>query len=71
MMMMYVCMLTLAHVDRKGGQLIERLKEVMQRADVLVTVGGVSLGWEDNLKHALKSALNAEVVFAGIHMKPQ
>lgn len=57
---------------RRGGQLIVDLQNAIRGADVLVTVGGVSLGYhEDNLKHALVTGLNAKTYFSGIEMIPQ
>jgi molybdopterin molybdotransferase len=46
------------------------LKEGLDRADIVVTTGGVSVGDYDFVQNVVKERLNAEVLFHGVLIKP-
>ena len=47
----------------------EQLADLAQRADLVITTGGISVGEEDHVKTALAD-LDARIVFSGVAMKP-
>lgn len=52
------------------GDLVERLRNAMSLADVIVTSGGVSMGEKDLLKAVLQEELSAHIHFGRVFMKP-
>lgn len=46
------------------------LQEGLNKADILVTTGGVSVGDYDFVQDVVKNSLGANVLFHGVHMKP-
>ena len=46
-----------------------QLGDLSQKADMIVTTGGISVGAEDHVKPAL-AALSADIAFSGVAMKP-
>ncbi|XP_076442878.1 gephyrin-like [Babylonia areolata] len=50
--------------------LLEMLKRATEKADIIVTSGGVSMGDKDYLKQVLETDLKATVHFARVFMKP-
>ncbi len=46
------------------------IRKALERADVLVTTGGVSMGEKDLLRHVLVSNFSAQVHFGRVNMKP-
>lgn len=62
-------LVTVRHgADSREG-LLHHLADMSQRLDLIVTTGGVSVGEEDHMRPAL-AALDAEMLFAGVAMKP-
>ncbi len=51
------------------AQVTEMLKQAMERSDLIITSGGVSVG-EKDIFHQVIPMLRAEIVFRGIRMKP-
>lgn len=47
-----------------------RIRSALERADVLVTTGGVSMGEKDLLRHVLINQFSAQVHFGRVDMKP-
>jgi molybdopterin molybdotransferase len=71
-----------AQVERAGGELVERvtvrddaegtrraLEEALERADVVIVSGGVSVGPHDHVKPALRD-LGVEERFWGVRLRP-
>ena len=54
--------------DTRDG-LCAQLKKLSDRADLIVSAGGISVGEEDHVKPALAD-LGAEIVFSGVALKP-
>lgn len=50
--------------------LLTQLQFGIEKADVIVSTGGVSMGEKDLLKHVLQTDLNADVHFGRVFMKP-
>lgn len=46
-----------------------QLRDMVARADLVITTGGISVGEEDHVKPALAS-LGAEILFSGVAIKP-
>ncbi|XP_014664192.1 PREDICTED: gephyrin-like [Priapulus caudatus] len=52
------------------GSILEALTNAMEKADVVVTTGGVSMGEKDLLKQVLQIDLRARIHFGRVFMKP-
>lgn len=60
----------LAIVRDKAGELKSRLAEAFQKADVIITTGGVSMGETDLLKPTIEQSLDGTIHFGRVAMKP-
>ena len=56
-------------MDDKGS-ITRLLKNALEKSDIVVTTGGVSVGDYDFVKDVIKEELKAEVLFQGVTMKP-
>jgi gephyrin len=54
----------------KPGSLAEILKDALQRVDVIITTGGVSMGELDLLKPTIEQSLSGSILFGRVAMKP-
>lgn len=52
------------------GAIISILKEGLEKADIVATIGGVSLGEKDHVLDAIKQIGKAKVVIRGIKVQP-
>ena len=50
--------------------MLTKLVEGMEKADIVVSTGGVSMGERDYLKEVLTQDLKAKIHFGSILMKP-
>ena len=50
--------------------LLQKLQSALDRVDVVITTGGVSMGDKDYLKQVLEVDLKARLFFARVFMKP-
>jgi len=58
-----------AHGADTMADLVRQLGDMTERADLVVTSGGISVGEEDHMKPAFK-ALGGDILFSGVAIKP-
>lgn len=63
-------MLKLTNLLCRPDETLTKLLEGIEKADVIVTTGSVSMGEKDLLKHVLKDDLNAQIHFGRVNLKP-
>lgn len=63
-------MLDLTNLLYRPDETLTKLLEGIEKADVIVTTGSVSMGEKDLLKHVLKDDLNALIHFGRVNLKP-
>ncbi|KAI7902748.1 uncharacterized protein BX663DRAFT_486549 [Cokeromyces recurvatus] len=57
-------------MNDKVDEIIEHLQDAVEKVDVLITTGGVSMGEADFIKPILEQKLNATIHFGRVMMKP-